>query len=470
MATLNSIPEHRQSPSAMRGVMDYCQQKGKVHDPVSGRDLVSGIHCGGATAYDEFMLTKQVYGKTGGVLFYQFTQSFDSRATISSADAHALALEFAERAWPGHEVLVCTHCDTDNPHSHFVVNSVGWQDGRKLHQTPAGFQKLRELSDELCLAHGYPVIAPKEKPVQGMSAREYRSAARGESWKFRLMYDIDQCMRRARTRKEFEDELRRRGYAVRWTAERKYITYTTPTGMKCRDNKLHEEKYLKEAMEHEFRIREALFFGRAETDERRGPLDCAAGRAVHPGDGEELDGGAEAAGEGERTADQSAGGLQSPADEGGSAGAAGRSVYGSGDVRATGWEPERELCFQRGALDGEDTDFDQQAGGLREAVYGGADPGGEWEDQRTGEGLAALSDHAGRGGGGAHGLGDSLIDLGRAVENAVTPAPVQDATTMPGHTDRKRLQQEQEKKIALGHKEDDHEEEQQAGPTMETPW
>ena len=211
MATLNSIPEHRQSPSAMRGVMDYCRQQEKVHDPVSGRDLISGIHCGGATAYDEFMLTKQVYGKTGGVLFYQFTQSFDSRSTISSADAHALALEFAERAWPGHEVLVCTHCDTDNPHSHFVVNSVGWQDGRKLHQTPAGFQKLRELSDELCLAHGYPVIAPKEKPVQGMSAREYRSAARGESWKLRLMYDIDQCMRRARTRKEFEEELRRRG-------------------------------------------------------------------------------------------------------------------------------------------------------------------------------------------------------------------------------------------------------------------
>ena len=138
MATVNSIPEHRQSPSAMRGVMVYCQQQQKVHDPVSGRDLVSGIHCGGATAYDEFMLTKQVYGKTGGVLFYQFTQSFDSRSTISSADAHALALKFAERAWPGHEVLVCTHCDTDNPHSHFVVNSVSWQDGWILTFFPCG--------------------------------------------------------------------------------------------------------------------------------------------------------------------------------------------------------------------------------------------------------------------------------------------------------------------------------------------
>ena len=41
------------------------------------------------------------------------------------------------------------------------------------------------------------------------------------------------------------------GYAVRWESTRKYITYTTPDGLKCRDNKLHEEKYCKEAMEHE---------------------------------------------------------------------------------------------------------------------------------------------------------------------------------------------------------------------------
>ena len=48
------------------------------------------------------------------------------------------------------------------------------------------------------------------------------------------------------------------GYAVRWEDSRKSITYTTPNGMKCRDNKLHEDKYLKEVMEYEFRIRKQL--------------------------------------------------------------------------------------------------------------------------------------------------------------------------------------------------------------------
>ena len=42
-------------------------------------------------------------------------------------------------------------------------------------------------------------------------------------------------------------------YKVNWTDTRKYITYTTPEGYKCRDNKLYDEKYLKGEMENEFR-------------------------------------------------------------------------------------------------------------------------------------------------------------------------------------------------------------------------
>lgn len=64
------------------------------------------------------------------------------------------------------------------------------------------------------------------------------------------------------------------GYAVRWESGRKYITYTTPDSMKCRDNKLHEEKYCKEVMEHEFRIRAEIVSAR--TQAAQPPADSAA--------------------------------------------------------------------------------------------------------------------------------------------------------------------------------------------------
>lgn len=61
---------------------------------------------------------------------------------------------------------------------------------------------------------------------------------------------------------------------------------------------------------------------------------------------------------------------------------------------------------------------------------------------------------------------DGLVQLGKAVERDAGADPVRDATTISQHTDRKALRREQEKKIALGHKEDDHEEEQTWEQTM----
>ena len=54
-------------------------------------------------------------------------------------------------------------------------------------------------------------------------------------------------------------------------------------------------------------------------------------------------------------------------------------------------------------------------------------------------------------------VGD-LLQLGHALERAGDGSPVKDSTTMPLHLDSKRRRQEKEKKIALGHRPDDHEE------------
>ena len=48
---------------------------------------------------------------------------------------------------------------------------------------------------------------------------------KGESWKFALMFTIDNAMKRAKTKKEFIDEMKRNGYEVLWT-EGKNISLT----------------------------------------------------------------------------------------------------------------------------------------------------------------------------------------------------------------------------------------------------
>lgn len=48
--------------------------------------------------------------------------------------AHKNAVELAEhtKAWKGHEVLIATHIDKGYIHTHFIVNSVNYENGHKL--------------------------------------------------------------------------------------------------------------------------------------------------------------------------------------------------------------------------------------------------------------------------------------------------------------------------------------------------
>ena len=244
-----------QSLAAMRGVMLYVMQEKKT--AWEGEPLISGINCQPQSVYDDFLNTKLLYHKDGGVMFYHMVQSFPKGAAVDPRQAHEAARRLAEY-FDGCEVLVCTHVDREHIHSHCVINSVNFDTGKKLHMAKEQIQELMWRNDMICQEMGLPVFdAPTQQP-RGMSGAEYHTALKGQSWKLRLMNTIDECMKYAADKDTFVSLMASEGYAVRWESSRKYITYTTPDGLKCRDNKLHEEKYCKEAMEHEFRIRTEL--------------------------------------------------------------------------------------------------------------------------------------------------------------------------------------------------------------------
>ena len=64
------------------------------------------------------------------------------------------------------------------------------------------------------------------------------------------------------------------------------------------------------------------------------------------------------------------------------------------------------------------------------------------------------------------GVASAVVGLGYRLEQSQSTAPVMDGTTMRPYTDRKTLRKQQQKKIAQGHAEDDHEEEQTWQQTM----
>ena len=224
-----------QTRGCMKSVMRYVSQLSKTL--WDGQQLVSGIGCQPETAFDEFLSTKLLHHKDGGVMFYHMVQSFPKGADIDPCAAHEAARRLAGY-FEGCEVLVCTHTDREHIHSHCIINSVNFETGKKVHMADEQIQELRVRNDQICEELGLPKFQRDEqRQSRGMFNAEYYTADRGESWKFELMRVIDECMRCAGNREEFLVLLRSEGYNATWTDGRKNITYTTPDGRKCRDNK-----------------------------------------------------------------------------------------------------------------------------------------------------------------------------------------------------------------------------------------
>ena len=419
-----------QSRAAMRGVTLYVMQEKKA--TWEGGPLVSGINCQPQSVYDDFLNTKLLYHKDGGVMFYHMVQSFPKGAEVDPRQAHEAARRLAEY-FDGCEVLICTHVDREHIHSHCIINSVNFETGKKLHMAKEQLQELMRRNDAICQEMGLPVFDAPTQQARGMSGAEYHTALKGQSWKLRLMNTIDECMKYAADKDAFVSLMASEGYAVRWESTRKYITYTTPDGLKCRDSKLHEEKYCKEAMECEFRIRAEIVSARTQAaqhpagstsdadttsrsvslENRLGANDERSGCTVAP---------CESA-DGSVGAHQQADVAASHTDADGRAAESGEA---SGADERTGWETEREAFFSAR----------HQATQTAAATPGWSHMGGSAD--------------------GDGGVASALVGLGHRLEQLQPAEPVIPARH---YTDRKALQKEREKKIALGHKADDHEDE-----------
>ena len=428
----------------MKSVMRYVSKLSKTL--WDGQQLVSGIGCQPETAFDEFLSTKLLHHKDGGVMFYHMVQSFPKGADVDPRTAHEAARQLAGY-FEGCEVLVCTHTDREHIHSHCIINSVNFETGKKVHMADEQIQELRVRNDQICEELGLPKFQRDEqRQSRGMSNAEYYTADRGESWKVELMRVIDECMRYAGNREEFLILLRSEGYDATWTDSRKNITYTTPEGRKCRDSKLHIEKYLKENMEAEFGYR-------TENDNTRN-VDAAQkadGRGATAGTqrdshGAELERDAQNAARSVSAADAAGRGLENAPDAGGRTDRIERDAGEYRKIRETGWEPEREVFFR---LQGADREYealpDHNPERYEETAfrYG---TGSTEDNSPLRVDLGCGSD-----------LVRGAVRLGCAVEQMTDAALPRDAAALPTHIDRKRRRKLQQKKAALGHAEDDHE-------------
>ncbi len=220
------------------GVLDYAADPGKTDlsvllryaaqqrkttvqeegEPV--RQLVTGIHCAPATARQEMQAVKKRFGKEEGVIAYHGYQSF-APGECTPELAHELGVKLARQLWGDrYQVLVATHLDRENHlHSHYVINTVSFVDGKKFYRSGQDYRAMREASDALCREYGLSVL---ENPQPGKTKHyaEHQAEQQGKpTWRSLIQKDVDTALRQSMTERQFFHTLQQMGYEVKVGAD-----------------------------------------------------------------------------------------------------------------------------------------------------------------------------------------------------------------------------------------------------------
>lgn len=214
-----------------RTVINYVCNKEKTTDK-----LISGKDCMPESCEYEFAEVKKAFGKTDGRTYYHMIQSFSPDDRITPEQAHEVGLQMAE-LFEGYQVLVVTHTNKAHTHNHLVINSVNFENGKKLTISNQELERIKNYSNSICLQNGWDVTEAKTR------------RNRNPKWKQIIIEDALAAMVESYSMDEYISKLKELGIYVSYNPDYKYMTYSDAEGHKCRDAKLFDERLLKKNLE-----------------------------------------------------------------------------------------------------------------------------------------------------------------------------------------------------------------------------
>lgn len=145
MAVFRIIPGQQYTGN---GMIAYIYNK-EIHD---GMIIPFSVGADPANGYTDFILTKLLYNKPGGVQYKQFMLSLTQKETIDdfynrpyeiikmfTDIADEIACKF------GVQIMGAIHGNTDNIHAHYILNSVSFVDGHKIQISKKDLFEIKQI-------------------------------------------------------------------------------------------------------------------------------------------------------------------------------------------------------------------------------------------------------------------------------------------------------------------------------------
>lgn len=224
MAIIKVVKKSGKTYTSLKKVLNYVGEKAyKTY----------GINCNEdykRVAYD-FFETKDYFNKKDGRQYRHYIQSFSPKE-VSKDKALEIAIKWAEEAFPGHEVFIAVHDDKEHFHSHFIVNTVNFETGEKLHEGARNLALKKELNDKICKSYGIDnkKLIRQKGDVVSYDKNKYQIIKKGADIT-KLAENIIKNMQISISKENFIFNMQKDGYSTEWEENKKHIVFTVDTNI-----------------------------------------------------------------------------------------------------------------------------------------------------------------------------------------------------------------------------------------------
>lgn len=143
------------------GINDLKNAINYIFDPEKTCDhLTYSRGVGKMSAYEDMRFLKELYYKATGRQYLHWVLSHDKGVPLEIVKA--VNLEVLKLIGNEFQVVAATHTNTQNLHTHFVLNSVKVKDGKKFSQSRKEMLQFRQVINEILQAHGLKSIGKTE--------------------------------------------------------------------------------------------------------------------------------------------------------------------------------------------------------------------------------------------------------------------------------------------------------------------
>lgn len=209
-------------------------------DKTDGLILTDSYGCTPRTADIEMAMTAEKGRKKGNRIAYHLMQSFSPEDNISPEKAMELGRQFVLEMTKGnHEFVMATHINEEHIHNHIIFNATSFKDYKKYHHDKKDINRMHKINDRICKENNLSIIENKSGK-KGISKYEHEKKKRGESWKAKLVQDIDIAISGATNFQNFINIMQEKGYEIK---QGKYLSFKAPGQEKFIRNRSLGEAY-----------------------------------------------------------------------------------------------------------------------------------------------------------------------------------------------------------------------------------